>query len=79
MTTFEPRQTREWSTRELDALVGKQVRVWINGARHSGGVQDAGIGRFGCLFLKFSDGKMMWWDRDTDQATITVGPIGDQP
>ncbi len=74
MTTFEPRQTRDWSTRELDALIGKRVQVQINGAELSGTVEYASISRGGCPFIDFTHGGSASWDRHTDQATITVEP-----
>jgi hypothetical protein len=79
VTIFEPRQTRDWSTRELDALIGRHVQVQINGAELSGVVECASVGRGGCPFIDFTHGGSASWHRDTDEATITVDPIGDQP
>jgi hypothetical protein len=80
VTTFEPRQTRDWSTRELAALIGKQVRIVVGGwSALSGVVADASVGRFGQAFVDFTHGGSVSWDRHTDQATITVEPTGGQP
>ncbi len=74
MTTFGPRQTRGWSTRELGALIGRHVRVQFDGAEASGVVEYASIGRSGRPFIDFVGGVSVLWDRETDQATITVEP-----
>ncbi len=79
MTTFEPHQTREWSTRELDALIGWHVRVQIGGAELSGVVEYASVARNGFPFIDFTHGGSASWDRHTDEATITVYPAGAQP
>ncbi len=79
MTTFEPRQTREWSTRELDALIGKQVRIVAGQTNASGVVADANITGFGYAFIDWVGGGGVMWHRETDPATITVETTGDQP
>lgn len=71
-TTFQPKQTRRWSTRELSALIGKQVTVTVNGAPSSGVVADASVGRFGLPFVEWEGGGGVQWDRDADETTITV-------
>lgn len=72
MITYEPRQTRRWSTRELDALIEKRIYVQINGAETEGVVESASVGRGGLPFVAFTDGRDVSWHRDTDEATITV-------
>ncbi len=79
MTTFEPRQTRDWSTRELDALIGKQVRIVAAQTDVSGVVADANIGLHGYVFIEWVGGGAVTWHRDTDPATITVETTGGQP
>lgn len=74
MTTFEPRQTRDWSTRELDALTGRHVRARINDTEHAGVAVDWAIGRDGRPTIVFAGGHSVSWHRETDQATITVEP-----
>ncbi len=79
MTTFGPRQTRDWSTRELDALIGKQVRIVAGQTDASGVVADANIGRGGYAFIDWVGGGGVTWHRETDPATITVETTGGQP
>lgn len=72
MRTYEPRQTRRWSTRELDALIGKRISVQVNGSETAGTVEYASVGRGGCPFIDFDGGASVTWHRDTDEATITI-------
>jgi hypothetical protein len=76
MTTYEPVETRAWSTRELAALIGEIVSVSF---RPDGGkplpaarVADAGIGRFGQAWIEFEGGGSAAWDRNQISVTITV-------
>jgi hypothetical protein len=76
VTLFEPRQVRTWSTRELDALVGKQVAVNVSGRETEGRVFDVGIDRSGLPWIGYyPDGTYcVWWNRDTDEVTIHIRP-----
>ena len=76
---FEPRDTRRWSTRELDALIGKHVAAQVDGTEASGTVTEAGIDRSGMPFIQFEHGGSVSWDRDTEQATIAVTYAGIDP
>jgi hypothetical protein len=69
---FEPRQTRQWSTAELGWLVGRHVAINVSGSEYAGVVAEAGIGRSGCPWVQFEDGKTVDWHRDTDKTTISV-------
>jgi hypothetical protein len=72
--TYEPAQTRAWSTRQLNAVIGTRVTVrsGVGGKPQSGFVADAGIGRFAQAWIEFEDGGSVMWDRDQDPVTITV-------
>jgi hypothetical protein len=75
MTTYEPTETRAWSTRELASLIDKIVGVNF---RPDGKpmpfarVTDAGISRFGQAWIEFVGGGNVAWDRDQVSVTITV-------
>jgi hypothetical protein len=72
VTTYEPVETRAWSTRELAALIDKKVTVSFGGADHSGLVTDAGIGYFGQAWITFAGGGSVAYSRDEISTTITV-------
>ncbi len=72
--TFGPAQTREWSTDELGALVGKQITIDVNGAEWAGRVLDAGID-LRDPYVDLTAGGVdntVDWSRDRDEVTITV-------
>ncbi len=75
MTLYEPHQTREWSTRELAALIGKHI-TWTSAGAYNkpteGVVADAGVSRFGQAWIEFADGSSVQWDRCATPAAITV-------
>ncbi len=70
--TFEPVQTRAWSTKELGDLVGRLVAVRVRGGRYRGVVTEAGIGRFGQAFVAFDDGSSVEWSRESEPASVFV-------
>jgi hypothetical protein len=72
MTTYEPRQTRQWSTRELYALIGKRVVVHIDGIEVSGVVVHAAVGPGGSPFIEWEGGGGITWHRERNEATVTV-------
>lgn len=75
MTLYGPEKTRQWSTRELAALLDKDVSVSFRPDGSSatvGRVADAGVGRFGQVWIQFEGGASVTWDRDSMSATIIV-------
>jgi hypothetical protein len=73
-TDYTPDQTRDWSTRELAALIDKQIGVRFRpGAQpQQGHVVDAGIGRSAQAWIEFAGGGSVAWDRDEISIWITV-------
>jgi hypothetical protein len=75
---YGPEQTRYWSTRELGALIEKDVALSFlsdtpfGGSRELGRVADAGIGRFGQAWVEFADGKSAAWSRGEVSVTVFV-------
>lgn len=72
MAIYTPRQTRGWSTRELDALTGKYVTVEIDRCRFAGVVAYASVGRGDTVFIEWASGGRVTWAREGSDATITV-------
>lgn len=75
MTFHRPDQTRDWSTRELGALIGKHISISLreDGSDPAIGlVCDAGIGQFAQAWVEFDDGSSVTWDRDCVPATVIV-------
>ncbi len=72
MTTYEPRETRAWSTNELHDLVGRYAYISTSGADTEGWVDDAGIGRGGLAWVQYRDGRSTEWNRVSNDVTISV-------
>lgn len=73
MTIYEPHETRAWSTRELDALIGEHVSVEVNyRPAASGNCTGAGVGSRGNRWIDFEDGGSAEWNADSDDARITI-------
>lgn len=70
--TYEPADTRLWSSVELDRLIGKHATVTINGGSSDGWVEDAGIGMRAIAFIEYRGGGSEEWDRDRDEVRIEV-------
>ncbi|MET0417283.1 MAG: hypothetical protein ABW022_14825 [Actinoplanes sp.] len=79
MTTFTPQQTRLWSTRELGRLIGRHIEITLNGGSSDGVVADAGIGRFGQVWVDYEGGGTESWDRDSDEVRIEMLPVPYHP
>jgi hypothetical protein len=73
VTTYQPDETRYWSTRELAALIDKRVAISFrpDDRPEVRLVTDAGIGRFGQVWVEFDKGSVAW-SRDEVSASITV-------
>jgi hypothetical protein len=71
MTIFEARETAQWSTRELDRLIGRHVFIEIDGDQSDGHVVEAGVGRGAIRFIVFSDGGWVEW-RPEDTVRVSV-------
>jgi hypothetical protein len=72
VTIYEPHETAQWSTRELDRLIGKYVFVDVSGRQADGLVVDVGVGRGAVRYVQFTGGSHIDWNGWGDQVRVSV-------